>query len=101
MEGRLLNKPDQPSSIGPLVPLGQDNGIVLATWPRLLTVEMAALYLGIRPKTIRNHRYQLPGLRKWGGERGKIVFDRYVIDRWLDRCGGRRCLWLDAERLAG
>ena len=70
--------------------------IILATWPRLLTVEMAAAYLGLSPKTIRNHRHKLPGLRTWGG---KLVFDRHAIDKMLDHSGGRRSLWVDAERL--
>ncbi len=73
-----------------------DGHIVLAVWPRLLTVDMAALYLGINAKTIRNHKYRLPGMRKWGG---KLVFDRHAIDRMLDHSGGRRSLWVDAERL--
>ncbi len=76
----------------------EDGSIILATWPRLLTVELAALYLGLSPKTIRNHRYRLPGLRKWGD---KIVFDRHAIDRMIDHSGGRRSLWVDAERLTG
>ena len=68
------------------------NGIV----PRLLTVEQAAAYLGLSPKTLANHKYQLPGLRKWGN---KIVYDRLVLDRMLDHSGGPRSLWVDAERL--
>ncbi len=71
-------------------------GIVLAAWPRLLSVELAARYLGLSPKTVRNHKYKLPGLRKWGG---LIVFDRQALDRMLDHSGGRRSLWVDAERL--
>lgn len=74
-----------------------DNGrVVIASWPRLLTVEQAAAYLGLSPKTIRNHRYRLPGMRKWGD---KVVFDRQAIDRMLDHSGGRRSLWIDSERL--
>ena len=46
----------------------QDGRIVLADWPRLLSVELAA---------IRNHRHKLPGMRKWGG---KIVFDHKAND---------------------
>ncbi len=74
----------------------REGAIILATWPRLLSVEQAAAYLGLSAKTIRNHRYRLPGLRKWGG---KIVFDRQALDRMLDHSGGRRSLWVDAERL--
>ncbi len=70
--------------------------VIVACWPRMLTVEQAAAYLGLSPKTIRNHRYRLPGMRKWGG---KVVFDRQAIDRMLDHSGGRRSLWIDSERL--
>lgn len=55
-----------------------DNGrLMFSCWPRLLSVELAALYLGLSPKTIRNHQHKLPGMRKWGG---KIVFDRKAND---------------------
>ena len=84
-----------PPSRQPEEPEGK-GGIVLSAWPRLLSVEMAARYLGLSPKTIRNHKYKLPGLRKWGS---LIVFDRHAIDRMLDYSGGRRSLWVDAEKL--
>jgi len=74
-----------------------DSGqVIVACWPRMLTVELAAAYLGLSPKTIRNHDCQLPGRRSWGG---KVVFDRQAIDRMLDHSGGRRSLWIDSERL--
>ena len=76
--------------------LQRDARVVMSCWPRMLTVEMAAKYLGLSAKTIRNHRYRLPGMRKWGG---KVVFDRQAIDRMLDHSGGRRSLWIDSERL--
>ena len=73
-----------------------DNGrVVIASWPRLLTVEQAAAYLGLSPKTIRNHKCQLPGRRNWGG---KPVFDRYALDKMIDRSRGTRSLWVDAEK---
>ena len=71
--------------------------VVVQDWPRLLTVELAAVYLGTTPKTIRNHRCKLPGMRKMGS---RVVFDRKAIDAMLDRSGGMRDLWLDAERLS-
>ena len=64
-------------------------------WPRLLTTEMAARYLGLSAKTIRNHGNRLPGRRSWGG---KVVFDRHEIDKMLDKARGIRSLWIDAER---
>ena len=70
--------------------------VVIASWPRMLSIELAAAYLGLSPKTIRNHKCQLPGRRSWGG---KVVFDRQAIDRMLDHSGGRRSLWIDSERL--
>lgn len=70
--------------------------VVLKDWPRLLSVELAAAYLGTTPKTIRNHRCKLPGMRKMGS---RVVFDRKALDAWIDRSGGKRDLWLDAERL--
>ena len=73
----------------------QHHGIVLSCWPRLLTVEMASLYLGLSAKTIRNHSNSLPGRKQWGQ---KVVFDRHAIDKMIDRSGGLRSLWVDAER---
>ena len=70
-------------------------GLVVAAWPRMLDLQMAALYLGISAKTIRNHRHKLPGMRKWGD---KIVFDRHALDRMIDRSQGMRSLWVDAEK---
>ena len=61
--------------------------VIVACWPRMLTVEQAAAYLGLSPKTIRNHRYRLPGMRKVVG---KVVFDRQAIDRSRGQYGGRR-----------
>ena len=86
----MTDPTDQPDQVQ------HDARVLLSCWPRLLTVEMAATYLGVSPKTIRNHRYRLPGMRKWGG---KVVFDRQAIDRMLDHSGGRRNLWIDSERL--
>ena len=71
------------------------DGVVFSCWPRLLTVEMASLYLGLSPKTIRNHSNSLPGRKKWGQ---KIVFDRYALDSMIDRSRGLRSLWVDVER---
>ncbi len=87
----LTSQPEEPPRAGT-----PQNGMVLTSWPRLLSVELAAQYLSVSAKTIRNHRYRLPGLRKWGN---KIVFDRHALDRMLDHSGGRRSLWVDAERL--
>lgn len=70
--------------------------IVMVDWPRLLTIELAAAYLGTTVKSIRNHGCRLPGRRKMGS---RVVFDRKALDAMLDRAGGMRDLWVDAERL--
>lgn len=68
----------------------------LWAWPRLLTVEQAADYLGLAAQTIRNRGHEVPGRRTLGR---KVVYDRAIIDRWLDRNDGTRDLWLDARRM--
>ena len=62
----------------PLVQLVTDNdqthvklrgqGVVFQAWPRMMTIEIAAIYLGLSAKTIRNHGNRLPGRRSWGGK---------------------------------
>ena len=37
--------------------------VIVACWPRMLTVEQAAVYLGLCPKTICHRKYQLSGRR--------------------------------------
>ena len=75
--------------------LANSDPLAIRVWPRLLTIDMAARYLGLSAKTIRNHGNLLPGKRSWGG---KVVFDRHEIDRMLDKTRGMRSLWIDAER---
>ena len=75
--------------------LTNSDPLAVRVWPRLLTIDMAARYLGLSAKTIRNHGNLLPGKRSWGG---KVVFDRHEIDRMLDKARGIRSLWIDAER---
>ena len=70
--------------------------IVLNCWPRMLPVELTALYLGIAVKTLRNHAGEVPGRKRFGG---KIVYDRVVLDRMLDRNNGHTDLFLDGIRI--
>jgi len=79
----------------PRAGLANSDPLAIRVWPRLLTIDMAARYLGLSAKTIRNHGNLLPGKRSWGG---KVVFDRHEIDRMLDKARGIRSLWIDAER---
>ena len=65
-------------------------------WPRLLSVKLAAKYLGLAPKTITNRGSNLPGRKRLGR---RIVFDRIELDKWIDQNDGRRDLWLDADRM--
>ena len=68
---------------------------VVTTWPRLLTVELVALYLGVGEQTIRNRGAELPGRRRFGR---RVVFDRVILDRMLDRCDKNNDIWSWRER---
>ena len=71
--------------------------VVIASWPRMLTVELLAAYLGIAAQTVRNNTDRVPGRRNLGR---RVLYDRHVIDRWLDRGDGARDLWVDARAIA-
>ena len=88
-----MNEPGQPD---PAPVTANCGNVVFSCWSRLLTIDMAALYLGLSAKTIKNHGCRLPGRKKWGG---KVVFDRHQLDKMPDRSRGWRSLWTDAERL--
>ncbi len=68
---------------------------VVTTWPRLLTVELVALYLGVGKQTIHNRVHELPGRRRFGR---RVVFDRVILDRMLDRCDKNNDIWSWRER---
>ncbi len=65
-------------------------------WPRLLTVERAAAYIGLAAQTVRNRAGEIPGRKRLGR---RVVYDRAVLDRWIDRNNGRTDLFLDGVRL--
>ncbi len=71
--------------------------VIVACWPRMLTVELLAAYLGIAAQTVRNNADRIPGRRNLGR---RVLYDRHVIDRWLDRGDGARDLWVDAKAMA-
>ena len=60
--------------------------MIIAAWPKLLTIELAAQYLGLAPKTIRNRlgpkaKEPFPVKPRRLG-RGKIVFLREDLDKF-------------------
>ncbi len=64
--------------------------------PRMLDYEGLAKYMSVAVQTLRNHRGQIPGRKKLGR---KVLFDRQVVDRWLDKNRGVTDLWIDAKRM--
>ena len=80
------------------ITVSADNGrLMFSCWPRLLSVEQIAAYLGLAPQTIRNNADRIPGRRNLGR---RVLWDRQVVDRWLDRNDGSRDLWVDARAMA-
>ena len=71
--------------------------VIVACWPRMLTVELLASYIGIAVQTVRNNSDRIPGRRNLGR---RVLYDRHVIDRWLDRGDGARDLWVDARAIS-
>ncbi len=65
---------------------------------RLMNVKATAAYLGLAVQTVRNRSHEIPGRRNIGR---KVVYDRAIIDRWVDRNDGTRDLKLDARRMRG
>ena len=76
--------------------LQRDARVVMPCWPRLLSVELAANYLGLAVQTVRNRAGEIPGRKRLGR---KVVYDRDVLDRWIERNTGRTDLFLDGVRL--
>ena len=71
--------------------------VVLFGWPRLLSIEVLAQYIGCGAQTIRNRaaKGDIPGRRKLGR---RTFFDRVEIDLWLDQCVEYRDAWLDGRK---
>ncbi len=70
--------------------------IELPVWPRLLGVDQLAVYLGMAPQTIRNNADRIPGRRHLGR---RVLWDKNIVDRWIDRNDGTRDLWIDARAI--
>lgn len=51
----------------------------LPAWPRGLSLEQAAAYVGVTPPTFAKHVRVTP--IRIGG---RVLYDRTAIDRWLD-----------------
>ena len=81
---------------GQLEHLQRDARVELTCWPRLLSVGMLAAYIGLAPQTVRNNADRIPGRRNLGR---RVLFDRHVVDRWLDRGAEARDLWVDSRAM--
>ena len=57
---------------------------------------MTAAYLGLAPQTVRNHRADLPGRKRFGR---KVLYDREALDRLIEKNNGVTDLWVDARRM--
>jgi len=77
------------------VPKLPDGRLVLAGWPRLLTMRMAAAYLGLSVETLKKRGRELPGRKCWGK---RVVYDRVELDRMIDHNRLPCSLWLEARR---
>ena len=62
----------------------------------MLEIPQLASYLGLAEQTVRNHAAEIPGRRRFGR---KVVYDKKVVDRWLDRNKGVTDLWVDAKKM--
>ena len=83
----MTDRSDQPDDRTPMAVTG---------WPRLLSVELTANYLGLAAQTVRNRAGEIPGRKRFGR---KVVYDRGILDCWIDRNNGRTDLFLDGGRL--
>lgn len=55
---------------------------VLPDWPRLMSRELAAAYLGVGPSMV--DALPIPPLKL----RGRVLYDRKELDRWVDEMSG-------------
>jgi hypothetical protein len=63
----------------------------LPDWPRLMSVDLAARYLGIGQTSLRDHG---PQPKRLGA---RVLYDRKDLDRWADALDGQP---LDAAQRA-
>jgi len=76
--------------------LANSDPLAVGVWPRLLGVDQLAVYLGMAPQTIRNNADRIPGRRHLGR---RVLWDKNIVDRWIDRNDGTRDLWIDARAI--
>ena len=69
-------------------------GVVFSCWPRLLPLRLAATYLGVSYDTLKKNGASLPRLR--AGR--KVLYDRDVLDRWLNQLPPGADIWVDARK---
>lgn len=55
----------------------------LPDWPRLMSVELAAAYIGIGMSTLRDRG---PEPKRFGS---RVLYDRRDLDRWADALDGQ------------
>lgn len=67
----------------------KETTVVVRPWPRLLTIDVAADYLGVSAGTIKEwladgkiRPHPLPGIRG-RDQLEKIVFERSILDRFV------------------
>jgi hypothetical protein len=63
----------------------------LPDWPRLMSVELAARYLGLGATTLREMGPDGPKPKRYGK---RVLYDRRDLDRWADALDGQP---LDAQ----
>lgn len=56
----------------------------LPDWPRLMSVELAARYLGLSETTLRDI-----GPSPCQTEIRRVLYDKKTLDRWADRLSGQ------------
>lgn len=65
------------------MPAGRNDLEHLPAWPRGLSLEQAAAYVGVSAVHFRKHVKVTP--LKVGG---RVLYDRLALDRWLDSMQG-------------
>ena len=55
----------------------------LPDWPRLMSIDLAAAYIGLGISTVREHG---PKPKRWGS---RVLYDRRDLDRWADALDGQ------------
>lgn len=70
----------------------QPRRTILPEWPRLMSIEQAAAYIGLSPTTLRERG---PEPKRVGS---RVLYDRKDLDRWADRLGDQPLDAADEEK---